>query len=258
VDSTVKYKYALVDGVRREAEPGLSGECQLYGHPMVAKCGPDRVWHWAHRHTQDCDRWWKNEGEWHLGWKNQFPEEWQEIPLHAPDGKSHYADVVTAQGNILEFQYSFLNPAERRARNHFYGDGLIWIVNGERRIRDRPQIEKAWKDGFSLPNADDAREEVGRAITGAFRLAQEWRDCPGPVFFDFARENLAWLLRVSGERRAYVSHISRTVLVAILRGEHKYTSLGAYESANGLMRAVDAYEREWPALSLKKRTGTRG
>jgi hypothetical protein len=32
-------KFALVDGHRREAAPGLSGTCPIDGRPMIAKCG---------------------------------------------------------------------------------------------------------------------------------------------------------------------------------------------------------------------------
>ena len=38
-------KLAIVEGERREAQPGLSAECPACGAAMIAKCGPDRVWH---------------------------------------------------------------------------------------------------------------------------------------------------------------------------------------------------------------------
>jgi class 3 adenylate cyclase len=52
-------KFAVVEGERREAQPGLSGKCPVFGDAMIAKCGNYRVWHWAHRGTRTCDPWCK-------------------------------------------------------------------------------------------------------------------------------------------------------------------------------------------------------
>jgi competence protein CoiA len=45
----MNFKFALVDGERREARPGLSGKCDYCEQAMVPKCGRLRVWHWSHR-----------------------------------------------------------------------------------------------------------------------------------------------------------------------------------------------------------------
>src|SRR3546814_8213822 len=55
--SNMKYKYALVEEIRLQAEPGLTGKCQGCGSIMTAKCGERRVWHWAHRGKHHCDHW---------------------------------------------------------------------------------------------------------------------------------------------------------------------------------------------------------
>ena len=91
-------KFAVVEGSRREAEPGLSGECPNCDSALVAKCGERRVWHWAHRATLHCDHWWENQTEWHRTWKNEFPAEWQEIVHRTNNGERHIADVKTAHG----------------------------------------------------------------------------------------------------------------------------------------------------------------
>ena len=117
-------KYALVDGQRQEAQPGLSGECPAWGCPMVARCGEFNVWHWAHRSRSHCDTWWENEGPWHRNWKSQFPTAWQEVLQTAEDGERHIADVKTDRDWVLEFQNSYLNPQERRSRDAFYSPKL--------------------------------------------------------------------------------------------------------------------------------------
>src|SRR5262249_54087915 len=96
-------KFAVVEGERREAQRGLSAKCPVCGDAMIAKCGEIRDWHWSHRVTRTCDRWWEPETEWHRNWKNQFPEHWQEIIQRSDDGEKHIADVKTDRGIVLEF-----------------------------------------------------------------------------------------------------------------------------------------------------------
>ena len=113
-------KYALVNGERQEAKPGLSGKCDCCGDPIVAKCGDERIWHWSHKGNRTCDPWWENQTEWHRAWKGQFPTERQEIIHTAPNGEKHIADVKTDQNYVIEFQHSHLNPQERIVREAFY------------------------------------------------------------------------------------------------------------------------------------------
>jgi hypothetical protein len=112
-------KFAVVEGKRREAEPGLSGKCQGCGNAMIAKCGQHRVRHWAHRGTRNCNSWWEPETEWHRAWKNHFPEDWQEVDHQSEGGEKHRADVKTESGVVLEFQHSLLRQDEREARETF-------------------------------------------------------------------------------------------------------------------------------------------
>ncbi|RUV66122.1 competence protein, partial [Mesorhizobium sp. M5C.F.Cr.IN.023.01.1.1] len=72
-------RYALVNDERREAEPGVAGTCPGCGQPMIAKCGDQRIHHWAHRGMRTCDPWWEPETPWHRSWKAQFPPHWQEV-----------------------------------------------------------------------------------------------------------------------------------------------------------------------------------
>ncbi len=127
-------KYALVDGARHEAAVGLRGFCQACGLPMTPRCGQQRVHHWAHR-TANCDKWWERETSWHRDWKNEFPQDCQEIRIEGSVGDVHIADVQTTNGTILEFQHSHLSVAERSVREAFYGP-MAWIVDGMRNTND--------------------------------------------------------------------------------------------------------------------------
>lgn len=180
-------QYALVDGQRVEAKPGLKGQCPACGSPVIARCGEIRVHHWAHRGERKCDVWWEPETEWHREWKGRFPETWREFIQRAPDGEKHIADIRSPSGRVIEFQHSFLKSDERRAREAFYGD-MLWVVDGMRRQRDRKRFIEAvtgWRNWGS----------TGRVFVTPFAhegLPVEWMTSPVPVYFDFGEEHLPW------------------------------------------------------------------
>lgn len=204
-------KYALVNGQRQEAQPGLPGKCPNCDRSMVAKCGEIKIWHWAHLEKRICDHWWENETEWHRTWKEHFPADWQEIPHSSGCGKKHIADVKTDQGWVLEFQHSYLNPVERRARDSFYPK-LIWLVDGARRKTDGPQFFNALNGRKPLI----ARPLVLRVSSEECRLLREWAGSRAPVFFDFGeQQRLWWLLPGTPDGREYVVAFSRAEFIAI-------------------------------------------
>jgi hypothetical protein len=41
--NAARMEYALVNGERQEAKPGLSGKCECCGDPIIAKCGDERI-----------------------------------------------------------------------------------------------------------------------------------------------------------------------------------------------------------------------
>lgn len=182
-------KFALVDGVRRLPEPRLSGECPIYGHPMIAKCGTRRAHHWAHQGSPSCDPWWENETDWHRAWKEHFPDEWQEVIHVAEQGEKHIADVKTARGWVLEFQHSPITPEERLSREAFYKQ-LIWVVDGTRRKRDRAQFLQALNSGAPVK----AYPSMRRIFTDECALLREWSSSASRVFFDFREGGTVWWL----------------------------------------------------------------
>jgi len=114
-------KWALVDGRRSQAQPGLMAVCPGCGGEVHSKCGELVQWHWAHR-SNECDPWSEPESAWHLDWKNRFPAEWQERVIG-----DHRADVLTPRG-VIEFQKSAISTSMIREREQFYGR-MIWIVD---------------------------------------------------------------------------------------------------------------------------------
>jgi competence protein CoiA len=200
-------KFALVDGHRREAKPGLSGMCPICGQqPMIAKCGEIRVWHWAYKMSRSCDSWLKPETEWHRSWKEYFPEEWQEFIQQSEQGERHRADVKTNRGWVIEFQHSYIKPEERRLREAFYSK-LIWVVHGWR-TRDRDQFARAWHEGRPVGRSQKTRT----VFSDKCKLIREWAGNPAPVFFDFGHEAL-WLLHKSPSNLVYIMRFSHAEFI---------------------------------------------
>ncbi len=90
---------------------------------LVPKCGSIITWHWAHK-VDDCDSWYETESEWHIGWKNKFPEEWQETVIGC-----HRADVKTPK-LVVELQASAISAEEIQEREMHYRN-MVWLLKGE-------------------------------------------------------------------------------------------------------------------------------
>lgn len=123
-------EFALVEGMRHQPEPGLKGACQFCGQAMVAKCGEQILWHWAHKGRKQCDPWWENEGPWHRAWKALFPEDCHEQVRFDSKGEKHIADVMLPSGLVIELQHSQMPLEEMRSREVFH-DRMVWIVDAE-------------------------------------------------------------------------------------------------------------------------------
>lgn len=105
-------RFAMMDGRRVEAKPRQSGHCPICAKPMIAKCGTQVVWHWAHKGAR-CDDWWEPETAWHRAWKDEFPVEWQESVCEGDGGQRHIADVLTGHSpsrRLINVRFILLRP----------------------------------------------------------------------------------------------------------------------------------------------------
>lgn len=237
-------KFALVNGERREAEPGLTGACLLCERPTVAKCGALRVWHWAHKGKLLCDSWWEPETEWHRAWKGQFPVEWQEVVHFAADGEKHIADVKTKDGWVLEFQHSALAPSERQARTDFYRR-MLWIVDGTRRKRDIAQFNRALSAGAQM----NPPAPMMKLNPDGCRLLEEWSGTKAPVFIDFGEQQRVWWLFARGSTGVvYVSPFSRGELIVSHRGGAPEATRQFSAFVDELPTLITNFERQAAAL----------
>lgn len=172
--------YALVNNERTEPKTGLNGKCPFCAGDVIAKCGNQRVHHWAHVSIETCDSWLEQETEWHRTWKNNYPPDWQEYILKDQQtGEKHIADIRTNHGLVLEFQHSHIDPEERISREKYY-QNMIWVVDGTRLIRDYPRfiegkdnIKSTSLKGFFLVSFID---EI---------FPKDWIESSVPVILDF-------------------------------------------------------------------------
>jgi len=116
-------RFAIVNGARSLAAPGMKGVCPGCRGDVIAKCGEVLKWHWSHVKAE-CDSWGDGESDWHIGWKERFPIELQEVFMG-----EHRADIKGAEG-VLEVQASPISTETIREREDFYGR-MAWMLKGE-------------------------------------------------------------------------------------------------------------------------------
>lgn len=122
--------FALIDGKKSQATPGMRGSCPFCQSSMVPKCGDYVSWHWAHKRMKQCDSWSKEESQWHLSWKQIFGLDNCEVILKKNNQK-HFADIKTIHGRVIELQNSPINKLTITSREEFYGADMAWIINGQ-------------------------------------------------------------------------------------------------------------------------------
>ncbi|MCQ1839146.1 competence protein CoiA [Neorhizobium galegae] len=243
----MKLKYALVDGKREESRPKLRGACPNCEREVIAKCGQQRIWHWAHLGKLECDHWWEPETEWHRSWKSLFPQEWQEIVHIAADGERHIADVKTGADLVVEFQHSPITPDERHSRENFYKP-MIWVVDGVRFKRDPDAFRRALKDCLVV-NENPLLLKPSAGNTALFR---RWAPIQSPVFIDFGDEGFeirGFPLPQPVLWRLYLQEGTDNVLIAAVTresflnhclngGELQHLTLVRYEQPRGRTRPL--------------------
>ncbi len=114
--------WAINNQERIEASPGAHAMCPCCGGKVIAKCGDIVSWHWAHE-SAECDTWYEPESQWHKGWKDCFPKDWQEVVVGC-----HRADVKTNK-LVVELQASCISSEEIEERERFYGN-MVWLLRG--------------------------------------------------------------------------------------------------------------------------------
>lgn len=193
--------FATVNGEKVEARPNANGICPLCKGSVFSKCGEVNVWHWAHHKNKSCDSWYEPETEWHKNWKTIFGKDLCEIVI-SKNGKRHIADILTSENVVIELQNSPIQKQIVRQREVFYGERMLWIINGI-----------LFKEAFSIFKAHlDEDEEYFRRysptsptygkidenVKNEYRFfwkwcRKTWLDVKRNVFIDFGDESLFWV-----------------------------------------------------------------
>ncbi|OPC33066.1 competence protein CoiA [Elizabethkingia anophelis] len=204
-------RFALVDNKRTEPESGLKGICPACSEIVIARCGEQRIHHWAHKSKKICIGFREKETEWHRSWKNRFKDEWQEVrKQNTLTGEIHIVDICTDTGYVIEFQHSFINPTERKSREDF-NENMIWIVDGNRLKTDYDRFLKG-KAGFkSFESKGVYQIEYPEKC-----FPKNWINSKVPVIFDFkggeikdVQNNLYCLFAGRTEGKAIITELSK-------------------------------------------------
>jgi hypothetical protein len=191
--------FANVSGQKVEAKPKATASCPLCEQTVFAKCGEINVWHWAHHKAVSCDSWYEPETEWHKKWKLVFGKERCEIVI-SKDGVRHIADIQTQENVIIELQNSNIQKPIIRQREVFYGNQMIWVINGKpfkdnfsyhrSRSFQLDQDDEYWHRFNPLASKHDTQPRKNEFNFSWSWHRRSWADVQRPVFIDFGDENL--------------------------------------------------------------------
>lgn len=199
-----------------EPSPGNVGKCPLCKAKVFAKCGEINVWHWAHFISDNCDPWHEPETHWHLNWKMTFGKENTEIPI-TKDLTSHRADILTKEGVVIELQNSPIQNPIIKKREEFYGDRMIWLINGIH-----------FKDNFLIKDSDIKSLNINRH----FPIEEESKSSKSQKYFFWKHAHKSW---VNVERHVFVD-FGEDTLFCIKEGMGTCEGKGKYYSKESFIK----------------------
>jgi len=213
--------WAIVNNEKIEPIPKTYGTCPLCEGKVLSKCGEVKVWHWAHLKGESCDSWYEPESYWHFHWKMIFGKKNAEIVIKK-NGKWHIADIHTSENVVIELQNSPIKKTTIREREEFYGERMIWLINGIH-----------FKQNFSTLSWDDARGEWRLNHDRNFNTDEKilfkwhyprrsWKDVQRNVFIDFNDEKLFWIKEGMGSSIGYGVFVSKEDFIQKYEGNYEY------------------------------------
>jgi hypothetical protein len=195
--------YAIRDNEKVEAQPKTKAICQLCEREVFSKCGEVNIWHWAHRKNESCDGWYEPETLWHKNWKLIFGKENSEIVIKK-EGIRHIADVYTNNDVVIELQNSPIQRQIIRKRENFYGERMLWLINGSHFVSNFTTHISIPKDYIRISGeliniyTGKARAllDDNKSKEYSFRWSyprRSWEDVQRPIFIDFGEDKLFWI-----------------------------------------------------------------
>lgn len=227
--------FAIVNGIKIGAKPQSKGICPLCKQPVFSKCGEINRWHWAHSHQENCDTWHEPESFWHNHWKMTFGKENAEIVIEK-EGIRHIADIQTRENVVIELQNSPISKPVIRERENFYGERMIWLING-REFKSYLTVKDFWEDKDylelkSLPRPPKrwirSRPEILKGTNGEFfkwkKPRKSWEDVQRHLFIDFGEDSLFRVHEGMGTSQIRGTFISKEKFINKYGGSFEYYS----------------------------------
>ena len=209
--------YAISNNEKIEAKPNTRAKCLLCEREVFSKCGEVNVWHWTHLNEESCDGWHEPETIWHKEWKNLFGKTSSEVII-SKDGVKHRADIYTKSEVVIELQNSPILKPVIRERELFYGERMLWVING---LHFKLNFDLNAKDiqyyrNFRRTNEgiiDWNTEELFNDNEYRFFVwkwcKKSWDEVRRPVFIDFGESNLFLVKEGMGTAKGFGKIISK-------------------------------------------------
>lgn len=212
--------FAILDDKKIEPIPNTQAKCPLCGEKVLSRCGEIKVWHWAHFKGKSCDSWYEPETHWHKNWKLTFGKENCEIKI-AKEDCWHVADVLTKEKVVIELQNSPIQKNIIRKREEFYGERMIWLINGIK-FKDNFYI-KDWDDElnwWSLQH-NSCKNREGMKMFKWEYPRKSWEDTQRHIFIDFHDDSLFWIHKGMGKKWGEGKFVSKQDFVTKYDGDFK-------------------------------------
>ncbi|NOZ34034.1 MAG: hypothetical protein GXO80_01905 [Chlorobi bacterium] len=215
--------YAIVNNEKIEAKKGLTGKCPLCEQKLFPKCGEINIHHWSHYKNGSCESWYEPESEWHYHWKMTFGKDYTEVVLEK-DGKKHFADIYTKNKVVIELQNSPISKKIIREREEFYGNKMLWIING---ISFKERFEIKTENRYFEYDQKKRSYEISKNLKKYLRFRwsypkKSWEESKRNIFFDFGDENLFWVEEGIDYGYGEGRYISKEAFIKKYGGNIKY------------------------------------
>jgi len=220
--------YAILNNEKIPATPKALAKCPLCQMEVFSKCGEINIWHWSHKKHESCDNWYEPETQWHLNWKEVFGKDRTEIVI-IKDGIKHFADIQSENYVIIELQNSPLKNNAIRQREEFYGERMLWVINGTSFIFNFRMYEdsflKDWmrfQDGYVNLKTGEFQSNIviKRNIKFEWSYARKsWQDANRPIFIDFGGDSIFRVLKGMGTSSGIGIKVKKSSFVQKYKGD---------------------------------------
>jgi competence protein CoiA len=206
--------YGLINNIKTPALPKAKAICSYCNSELDSKCGTLNIWHWADKNKENCDSWHESETDWHYYWKMAFGKDNTEVII-TKEKEKHRADIKTKEEVVIELQNSPIQKPVISEREEFYGEKMIWVINGEHfhdnfRIEETSKMLKYADDEHIKMDNDRKKEYQKYKFYFIWNWAKKsWNEVKRHIFIDFGDESLFWVQKGMGTYSGFGAMIEK-------------------------------------------------